>query len=169
LDGARLFNAMVKLGVDERTVVAGYDSVSLCLSKGLGAPAGTMLLGSAAFIARALRWRKALGGGLRQAGVIAAAGLYALQHHVARLADDHAHAALLADGLSGLGLSVEDPQTNMVYVDIPPASVQDLQRHLAARGILALIGERTRLVTHLDVPRTAVHATVRAFGEFLAR
>jgi threonine aldolase len=169
LDGARLFNAMIKLGVDEKTVVAGYDSVSLCLSKGLGAPAGTVLLGSTGFIARALRWRKALGGGLRQAGVIAAAGLYALQHHVARLADDHANAALLADGLSGLGLGVEAPQTNIVHVAVPAAGVPDLQRHLAARGILASIGERTRLVTHLDVPRSAVHATVRAFGEFFAR
>jgi threonine aldolase len=169
LDGARLCNAMVKLGVDERTIVAGYDSVSMCLSKGLGAPAGTVLLGRAEFIAAALRWRKALGGGFRQAGVLAAAGLYALQHHVTRLAEDHDNAAKLAAGLGELGLSVEPPQTNIVYVAIPASSVQPLQRFLAARGILASIGERTRLVTHLDLPCAAVQATVRAFAEFLAR
>src|SRR5580692_5006928 len=118
LDGARIYNAIVKLNVDERTAVAGFDSVSVCLSKGLGAPAGSVLLGARDCIARARRWRKALGGGMRQAGVLAAAGLYALEHHVRSLALDHANAAFLADGLRTLGLEVERPQTNIVFVDI---------------------------------------------------
>src|SRR5580700_2042135 len=106
LDGARLFNAIVKLGVDEPAAVAGFDSVSICLSKGLGAPAGSVLLGSRELIETARRRRKALGGGMRQAGVLAAAGLYALEHHVQRLAEDHDNAQRLADGLRTLGLEV---------------------------------------------------------------
>src|SRR6202030_4140184 len=98
LDGARLFNAIVKSKLDERAAVAGFDSVSVCLSKGLGAPAGSVLLGSREVIAQARRWRKALGGGMRQAGVLAAAGLYALEHHVRLLSQDHANAGFLADG-----------------------------------------------------------------------
>ena len=118
LDGARIFNAIVKLHVDEREGVAGFDSVSICLSKGLGAPAGSVLVGSRDFIAAARRWRKVLGGGMRQAGVLAAAGLYALENHVQRLAEDHANAEYLAAGLSATGLNVIPPQTNMVYVDV---------------------------------------------------
>jgi threonine aldolase len=167
LDGARLFNAIVKAGLEERDAVAGFDSVSVCLSKGLGAPAGTVLLGSAEFIAAARRWRKALGGGLRQAGILAAAGLYALQHNVARLADDHANAELLAAGLQAIGLVVESPQTNILYVSIPPAHVEPLTAHLAGCGILASVGERTRLVTHLDVARSDIEFAIRCFAEYL--
>src|SRR5271170_3435531 len=127
LDGARVFNAIVKLKIGEGAAVDGFDSVSVCLSKGLGAPAGSVLLGSREFIARARRWRKALGGGMRQAGVLAAAGLYALEHHVPRLALDHANAAYCADGLRALDLQVEPPQTNMVYVDIPVQQVEGLK------------------------------------------
>ena len=119
LDGARLFNAIVKLRIAEPAAVAGFDSVSICLSKGLGAPAGSVLLGSRALIDAARRWRKALGGGMRQAGVLAAAGLYALEHHVSRLAEDHENAEYFAAGLRKLGLAVEPPQTNIVFVDIP--------------------------------------------------
>ncbi|MDP9066141.1 MAG: low-specificity L-threonine aldolase, partial [Pseudomonadota bacterium] len=119
LDGARVFNAIVKLNVDAQTAVAGFDSVSVCLSKGLGAPAGSVLLGSAEFVQSARRWRKALGGGMRQAGILAAAGLYALEHNVGRLEDDHANAARFADGLRALGLKAAPPQTNIFYVDIP--------------------------------------------------
>src|ERR1700726_4393777 len=151
LDGARIFNAIVKLQIDERAAVAGFDSVSVCLSKGLGAPAGSVLLGSGDFIAHARRWRKALGGGMRQAGVLAAAGLYALEHHVQRLADDHANAQYLAEGLRAMGLKVEPPQTNVVYVDIPAQQVAGLKIHLEQCGILATVAPRTRLVTHLDV------------------
>lgn len=167
LDGARLFNAIVALGVDERRAVQGFDSVSVCLSKGLGAPSGSVLLGSAALVNTARRWRKALGGGMRQSGVLAAAGLYALEHHVGRLAEDHANARALADGLAGLGLAVEAPQTNIVYVSIPQALLAALRTHLAARGILASIAERTRLVTHLDLSGADVVTAVGAFREGL--
>jgi threonine aldolase len=153
LDGARIFNAAVKLGVAEAEAVRGFDSVSICLSKGLGAPAGSVLVGSREFVAVARRWRKALGGGMRQVGILAAAGLYALEHHVARLAEDHANAVFLADRLRAAALSVDTPQTNMVYLSLPPAHVAPLAAHLAAHGVLASIGERTRLVTHLDLSR----------------
>ena len=169
LDGARIFNAIVARGSDERSAVRGFDSVSVCLSKGLGTPAGSVLLGSAALIGLARRWRKALGGGMRQAGVLAAAGIYALEHHVARLAEDHANARALAAGLSGLGLAVETPQTNMVYVTLPPQRLEALRATCAARGILASLGERTRLVTHLDVSPADVGYAVDAFAEVFSR
>jgi threonine aldolase len=168
LDGARIFNAIVKLQIEERRAVAGFDSVSVCLSKGLGAPSGTVLLGSTALIAAARRWRKALGGGMRQSGVLAAAGLYALEHHVERLAEDHANAQLLAEGLAGMGLGVELPQTNILYVSIPNERIDALRVHLTNRGILASIAERTRLVTHLDLNRADILATLKAFGELFA-
>ena len=166
LDGARLFNAVVKLKLDERAAVAGFDSVSVCLSKGLGAPAGSVLLGTKEFIAAARRWRKALGGGMRQAGILAAAGLYALEHHVQRLAEDHDNAERLAAGLRAMGLPAEQPQTNMVFVDIPETQVTSLAEHLAQRGILASIAPRTRLVAHLDVSREKIATTLQAFREY---
>jgi threonine aldolase len=166
LDGARIFNAIVKLGIEERAAVAGFDSVSVCLSKGLGAPAGSVLLGSRDLIAQARRWRKALGGGMRQAGVLAAAGLYALEHHVRLLAQDHANADYLSDGLRAMGLSVEPPQTNILYVDIPASKAADLKAHLERRGILATIAPRTRLVTHLDVSRDKIETVLQAFRDY---
>jgi threonine aldolase len=166
LDGARLFNVIVKLKIDEPAAVAGFDSASVCLSKGLGAPAGSVLMGTRALIADARRWRKALGGGMRQAGVLAAAGLYGLQHHVVRLADDHENAERLAAGLRSAGLTVSAPQTNVVYVDVPTAQTQALKAHLNQRGILATVVPRMRLMTHMDISRDKVDATVRAFGEF---
>jgi len=167
LDGARLFNAIVALGIEERRAVAGFDSVSICLSKGLGAPAGSVLLGTEAFIARARRWRKALGGGLRQAGIIAAAGLYALDHNVERLLEDHRHAGHLAAGLGSLGYDMESVHTNMVFVRVPPGQVTSLERHLAERQIIASVAPRMRLVTHLDVSAEQVEATLSAFEDFL--
>jgi threonine aldolase len=166
LDGARLFNAIVKLQLPERTAAAGFDSISICLSKGLGAPAGSVLLSSRELIHRARRWRKALGGGLRQAGILAAAGLYALTHHVERLAEDHANAGVLADGLRTLGLSVTTPETNIVYVDIPARHLEPLAEHLASRGVRASLTPRTRLVTHLDVPRPKIDAALQAFRNY---
>jgi threonine aldolase len=166
LDGARLYNAIVKLGIAEPAAVAGFDSVSICLSKGLGAPAGSVLLGSRELIETARRWRKALGGGMRQAGVLAAAGLYALEHHVKRLAEDHENAEYLAAGLHRLGLAVEAPQTNIVFVDIPDEQVSALRAHLAERGILASIAPLTRLATHLDAPRAKIEAVLQAFREY---
>ena len=166
LDGARIFNAIVKLQIDERSAAAGFDSVSVCLSKGLGAPAGSVLLGSRDFIAQARRWRKALGGGMRQAGVLAAAGIYALAHHVQQLAQDHANAEFLAEGLRAMGLRVEPTQTNMLYVGIPAPQAAGLKMHLEQRGILATIAPRTRLVTHLDLPRAKIEAVLQAFREY---
>ncbi len=168
LDGARIFNAIVKMRIEERRAVAGFDSVSVCLSKGLGAPAGSVLLGSTRLISAARRWRKALGGGMRQSGVLAAAGLYALEHHVSRLAEDHAHAQVLGAGLAALGLKVEPPQTNILYVSIPAAKIDALRTCLASRGILASITERTRLVTHLDLKRADIDTALHAFSAVFA-
>jgi threonine aldolase len=166
LDGARIFNVIVKLNVDERTAVAGFDSVSICLSKGLGAPAGSILMGSRKLIADARRWRKALGGGMRQAGVLAAAGLYALENHVSRLAEDHANAEYLAAGLGALGIKVMPPQTNVVYFDVLPAQIDELRAHLKRRGILASIAPRTRLMTHMDLTRANIDAALQGFREY---
>ena len=165
LDGARLFNAAVKLGTSAKELCAGFDSVSICLSKGLGAPAGTLLLGSSGFIAKAVRNRKILGGAMRQAGVIAAAGLYALEHNVARLAEDHANAERLAQGLREAGYEVEPPQTNMVFLKAPPGFAD----HMVNNGVLVLAGARLRLVTHLDVDAAAIERALRAARSFRRR
>jgi threonine aldolase len=167
LDGARLFNAAVKFGVSARELCAGFGTVSLCLSKGLGAPAGTLLLGSAGLIARARRARKILGGAMRQAGILAAAGLYALENNVARLAEDHANAERLAAGLQGLaGVSVAPAQTNMVFATVPPERAAALAEHLKRNGVVILPGARLRLVTHLDVDRAGIDRAVAAFRSF---
>ncbi len=166
LDGARIFNAAVKLGMDVAALCEGFDTVSVCLSKGLGTPAGTVLVGRKDVVARARRIRKMLGGGMRQVGILAAAGLYALEHNVERLAEDHANAERLARGLAGLGLAVDPVQTNMVFVAIPTASVAALARHLEANGIVALVGPRTRLATHLDVDAAAIERAVAVFAAF---
>jgi len=168
LDGARLLNAMTARGCSEREIASGFDTVSLCLSKGLGAPAGTLLLGSKPLIAQARRWRKVLGGGLRQVGVLAAAGLYALENHVARLAEDHEHARQLGEGLRALGLEVEPVQTNMVFVHVPAERVAGLSARLRQQGIQALIGERSRLVTHLDFSAAHIPRVVDGFRIGLA-
>jgi threonine aldolase len=166
LDGARIFNAAVKLNVSAHEAVHGFDSVSVCLSKGLGAPVGSVLVGSKPLIDDARRWRKALGGGMRQAGVLAAAGLYALEHHVARLAEDHDNAEHLAQGLRAAGYAASKPQTNIVYLDLAADDVQALADHLGRHGILATLAPRTRLVTHLDLSRAQIDAVIRAFHEF---
>jgi threonine aldolase len=163
LDGARIFNAAVKLQTDAKDLCRGFDSVSVCLSKGLGAPAGTLLLGAKEFIARAKRARKILGGAMRQAGVLAAAGLYALEHNVERLAEDHANAARLAQGLREAGYEVEGPHTNMVFVRIPSGQVLSIKERLAREDILILAGPRLRLVTHLDVGAAGIERTLGAF------
>jgi threonine aldolase len=166
LDGARIFNAAVKLGMPVKDLCAGFDTVSVCLSKGLGTPAGTVLVGRRDVIDRARRTRKMLGGTMRQVGVLAAAGLYALEHNVDRLAEDHANAALLAKGLSEAGLKVEPVQTNMVFAHIPGDSVQPLARHLEAQGVKALVSPKLRLVTHLDIDRAQVERALAVFGAF---
>lgn len=167
LDGARIFNAAVKSSVPVADLCRGFDSVSACLSKGLGAPAGSVLAGGRDFIARAKRARKILGGGMRQAGIIAAAGLYALENNLERLAEDHANALRLADGLAGVaGLSVEPVQTNMVFVRVPQDRCAALGAHVAALGVRALVGPRTRLCTHLDVDAAGIDAAIAAFASF---
>ncbi|MDX1374896.1 MAG: low-specificity L-threonine aldolase [Burkholderiales bacterium] len=165
LDGARVYNAAVALGVPAAELVKGFDSVSVCLSKGLGAPAGTLLLGAKDFIARARRARKILGGAMRQAGLLAAAGLYALEHNAARLAEDHANAERLAAGLAALDLPVEQ-HTNMVFVKLPAERVVPLVEALRMQGVLVLPGARMRLVTHLDVDRAGIDRALSAFGAF---
>ncbi len=166
LDGARIFNAAVKLGLPVDQLCAGFDTVSVCLSKGLGAPAGTVLVGHSGLVARARRIRKMLGGGMRQVGILAAAGLYALEHNVERLAADHANATRLAKGISAAGWEVETPQTNMVFVKVDKASGAALQAHLAAAGVLVLVSPRTRLVTHLDADESGIDRAVAAFASF---
>jgi len=164
LDGARLFNAEVASGVPAARRARGYDTVSICLSKGLGAPVGSVLVLPASHLLRARRVRKAFGGGLRQAGLLAAAGLHALDHHVERLAEDHDRAAALAEGLQGQGWEVRYSGTNMVYVACPDpsAKVADLEER-GVRCLPAGPGE-LRLVTHLDVDDEDVTRAVEAFG-----
>ena len=167
LDGARVCNAAVKQGSSLREAVAGFDTLSVCLSKGLGAPVGSVLLGPKAFIEQGKRWRKMLGGGMRQAGIIAAAGLYALEHNVERLADDHQNAADLASGLAQIEqLEVTAPQTNIFYVAMPRAACAPLNEALLRQGIRASIGPHTRLVTHLDVSAADVQKTIAVFKDF---
>ena len=174
LDGARLFNAAVKLGVPARDITQHFDTVSVCFSKGLGAPVGSALVGPRELIQRAHRWRKMLGGGMRQAGVLAAAALYALDHHIDRLADDHTLAQRLAHGLALLpGVTVEHPQTNIVFADVPAEHGEGLVAHLKACGVLAtgsLYGRSSRLrfVTHLDVDASGIDRTVAAVRDHLS-
>jgi threonine aldolase len=161
LDGARLFNAAVASGRTPAELAAPFDSVSVCFSKGLGTPAGSALVGSKELIARAHRIRKMLGGGMRQAGVLAAAALHALDHHVERLADDHANARLLAEGLQGLdGVAVMPPQSNIVFVDVVPGKARGLVERLKAAGVLCTGLYRIRLVTHLDVSRAHIERAI---------
>jgi threonine aldolase len=152
LDGARVFNAAVASGGAVGEIARPFDSISVCFSKGLGAPVGSALVGSKELIARAHRIRKMLGGGMRQAGVLAAAALHALDHHVERLADDHANARGLAEGLQGLpGVTVQPPQTNIVFVDLVPERAAGVVERLRAAGVLCTGLYRLRFVTHLDV------------------
>ena len=169
LDGARIFNAAVKTGVPVKDLCAGFDTVSVCLSKGLGTPAGTVLVGKKDVIDRARRIRKMLGGTMRQVGILAAAGLYALDHNVERLAEDHANAERLGKGLANLGLKVEPVQTNMVFVTVPKESAAALEEHLAKNGVVTLGGARMRLVTHLDVDAAAVDQVIAAFAAFFQK
>jgi threonine aldolase len=177
LDGARLFNAATaqaaQLGsdvwVEAKRITQCFDSVSVCFSKGLGAPVGSALCGSNAFIARAHRVRKMAGGGMRQAGMLAVAASHALDHHVQRLAQDHALAQRLAEGLAGLdGLQVEPPQTNIVFVDLIGALRERsaaLLDHLAAQGIRATGLYRLRFVTHMDVDAHGIDRAVAAIRQ----
>ena len=165
LDGARLYNAAVKLGVDASDITRHFDSVSVCLSKGLGAPVGSVLCGTAELIGKARRLRKMVGGGMRQAGQLAAAGLYALDHQVERLADDHANAQFLAEGLRAAGYEVEPVQTNMVYVQIDERA-EALKTFAAEEGIRLSAAPRLRMVTHMDVSHSQIEHVIAVFTEF---
>ena len=167
LDGARIFNAAVKLGLPVNVLCAGFDTVSVCLSKGLGTPAGSVLVGHAGLVAKARRIRKMLGGGMRQSGILAAAGIHALDHHVERLAEDHENAERLARGLAGLGIPVEPVQTNMVFAALPADRFGGLPAYLEARDAKAPIGPRARLVTHLDVDAPSIDRFVGLLGDYL--
>ena len=170
LDGARLFNAAVKTGVPAKEIAGQFDSVSACLSKGLGSPIGSILAGSTQFIAKARRWRKMLGGGTRQAGILAAAGIYALDHHIDRLAVDHELAQMLANELEQIQeINVEPAalRTNMVFISVPPSAIDQLSGFMRARGIILTVeGNPIRLVTHLNVDEKAITKTVNQFKEF---
>lgn len=172
LDGARVFNAAVKLGVPVNRITAGFDSVSFCLSKGLGAPVGSVLCGNRDLIQRARRWRKVTGGGMRQAGVIAAAGIVALEFHVARLAEDHANAQTLARGLAGVpGLSVnlDEVQTNMLFVIVTEGDSASFSEHMRKRGIYISAGTPIRMVTHLDFHPEDIPVVIEAARAYRAR
>jgi threonine aldolase len=172
MDGARLMNAVVATGVPAAAMAAGYDSVWLDFTKGLGAPLGAVLCGSATFIDAAWRWKQRLGGALRQGGICAAGCLYALDHHIDRLAEDHAHAHRLAEGLAAIpGLAVQSPQTNLVFIDC--AATGETAAALAGRlretGVLISVMGRTRLraCTHLDVTAAAVEETIATLCRLL--
>ncbi|MDI9430545.1 MAG: low-specificity L-threonine aldolase [Planctomycetota bacterium] len=174
LDGARIFNAAVALGVDVKVLTKGADSVSVCLSKGLAAPVGSVICGSQAFIDEARRVRKILGGGMRQAGIIAAAGLVACDSMIDRIQDDHANAARLAQGLAGLsGLQIDAVavQTNIVYFDVvrERLSAETLVWRLAERGVKMLCSGpgRIRAVTHYGIDRRDIEQTLAAMAEAL--
>lgn len=178
LDGARLFNAAVaqaaRRGTDARDearrIASCFDSVSVCFSKGLGAPVGSALCGSRELIARAHRIRKMAGGGMRQAGMLAAAASHALQHHIDRLAEDHVLARQLAEGLAGIdGLQVEVPQTNLLFVDLvgeAQARSAELLAHLKREGVLATGLYRLRFATHLDVDADGIARAIAAIRDF---
>ncbi|CAJ1761475.1 low-specificity L-threonine aldolase [Aeromonas salmonicida subsp. achromogenes] len=170
LDGARLFNAVVASGHSVRELAAPFDSISICLSKGLGAPVGSLLVGSHAFIARARRLRKMVGGGMRQAGILAQAGLFALQQHVVRLGDDHRRARRLAEGLAalpGVRLDLGQVQTNMVFLQLTSGESAPLLAFMKERGILFSGYGELRLVTHLQINDDDIEEVIDAFTEYL--
>ena len=167
LDGARVFNAAVHLRVPVAEIAARFDSVSVCLSKGLGAPVGSVLCGSSELIEKAHRWRKVAGGGMRQSGILAAACIFALENNMERLAQDHENATLLASGLAHVEeLLVSEARTNILFVTLPAGSAAPLREALGSQGILIGGGDNLRLVTHLDVTTADVELTIAAFKRF---
>ncbi len=170
LDGARVFNARVKLQIDVKEISKHFESVSICLSKGLGAPVGSVLSASKDQIIEARRWRKMLGGGMRQAGVLAAAGIYALNNNIERLREDHENAQLLANLLSeieGVVVEMKDIQTNIIYINLSEAHALSFSLFLKNKGILVPKGKRIRLVTHLDIQHQDILGVVREVKNYM--
>lgn len=168
LDGARVFNAAVKQGVAVQNITRYFDTISCCLSKGLGAPVGSVLCGPEARIKKARRWRKLLGGGMRQAGILAAAGIYALSHNIERLKEDHKNAEALAKGLGqidGIEIDPQSVQTNILFADIK-ADMNRLCGFLKEKGIIIDTANHLRLVTHLDISAKDVDYTIESFRQF---
>ncbi len=168
LDGARIFNAAVKLKIDVKEITKIFNTVSCCLSKGLGAPVGSVLCGPGDQIKKARRWRKVLGGGMRQAGILAAAGIFALSNNIDRLEKDHDNALTLAKGLSeidNIQIDFQMVQTNIIFADIS-ADMNKLYSFLKQRGIIIDKSNHLRLVTHLDISKKDIDDTVKAFKEF---
>ncbi|MBW5928673.1 low-specificity L-threonine aldolase [Klebsiella michiganensis] len=169
VDGARIFNAVVDYGCALRDITRYCDSFTICLSKGLGAPVGSLLVGSEVYIRRAIRWRKMVGGGMRQAGILAAAGLYALQNNVARLKEDHDNAAWMAEQLRAVGADVMRHDTNMLFVRVGEARATALGEYLRERGVLINASPIVRLVTHIDVNLQQLAEVVSHWQAFLNR
>jgi threonine aldolase len=170
LDGARVCNAAVASGRPIADLCAPFDTVSICFSKGLGAPVGSVLVGSRTLIERAQRWRKALGGGMRQSGILAAACLYALEHNVERLADDHVNAAHLADGLARTEqVNMLSHATNMVFAQFPEVDCAPLEAWLKERGILTKMISASRFVTHCDVSRDDIDTFIDAVSAYFVK
>ena len=172
LDGARLFNATVKLNVTPTAIAGHFDTISICLSKGLGAPVGSVLCGSKELIKKARRWRKMLGGGMRQAGILAAAGIIALEDHVDRLQEDHANASFLAEKLAGIDeLEIDRTlvQTNMVFAGLRQGDPTALKAYLYEKGVLINSGDPIRMVTHMDVGQADIEAAVEKIKGFFKR
>lgn len=169
VDGARIFNAVVEYGCPLKEITQYCDTFTICLSKGLGTPVGSLLVGSHEYIRRANRWRKMTGGGMRQAGILAAAGLYALKNNVARLKEDHSNAAWLAAQLQEIGADVMRHDTNMLFVRVGEENAAALGEFMQARGVLLNASPITRIVTHLDVSRAQLEALVSHWQAFLKR
>ncbi len=170
LDGARIFNAAVKLNLPAEKIASYFDTVSVCLSKGLGAPVGSVLCGPPELIMEARKWRKMLGGGMRQAGIIAAAGIYALENNIERLSEDHENALFLMQKLSGIDaieITPDSGQTNMVFVKTK-AKGSGLSDFLKKKNILISADDNIRLVTHLNIKKEHIHRVVEGFEAFFA-
>ncbi|CAM3266387.1 MULTISPECIES: low-specificity L-threonine aldolase [Yersinia] len=169
IDGARIMNAAVALKVPLREITQYCDTLTLCLSKGLGAPVGSLLCGSEEYVKRAIRWRKMTGGGMRQAGILAAAGLYALQHNVERLQQDHDNAVWLEQKLRDIGVEIIAPgaQTNILYIRQSAELAAQMGPWMRERGVLISAGPVTRMITHLDVSRSDLERVVALWYEFL--
>jgi len=166
LDGARVFNAAIKLKVDVKEITKQFDTISCCLSKGLGAPVGSVLCGSKNHIKQARRWRKVLGGGMRQAGILAAAGIYALTNNIQRLEQDHENALMLANALADIdAIDIKSVETNIIFAEIK-ANMDDLYLFLKENGIIINKMNPLRLVTHMDISKNDIEKTITGFNAF---